>query len=89
MPPIPPMPPPGAAPQGVGATGNPAFCTFWTLSGLPALNLPLIDSAAGRDEALLRLWNSGARPLGSNRGNTSRCVVCHGWAGAEPLYSRT
>ena len=57
---------PGAAPQGLGATGNPAFCTFWTLTGLPALNLPLIDSAAGlpigvqligaarRDEALLR-----------------------------------
>jgi len=38
---------PGAAPQGLGATGNPAFCTFWTLTGLPALNLPLIDSAAG------------------------------------------
>ena len=133
---------PGAAPQGLGATGNPAFCTFWTLTGLPALNLPLIDSAAGlpigvqlvgasparrglaahgarahrpagrglrrpprraiprpcvltlyerkqhreKPLVLMELWCAA---LGSNREKTFRCVVCHSWAGAEPLYGRT
>ena len=30
----------GAAPQGFDATGDPVFCTLWTLVGFPALNLP-------------------------------------------------
>jgi Asp-tRNA(Asn)/Glu-tRNA(Gln) amidotransferase A subunit family amidase len=37
---------PGIAPKGLGSTGDPAFCTLWTLSGLPALSLPLF---AGED----------------------------------------
>ena len=37
---------PGVAPKGLGSTGDPAFCTLWTLSGLPALSLPLF---AGED----------------------------------------
>ncbi len=56
----------GAAPQGLGATGDPVFCSLWTLTGLPSLNLPLLESAEGlpigvqlvgapgRDERLLR-----------------------------------
>jgi Asp-tRNA(Asn)/Glu-tRNA(Gln) amidotransferase A subunit family amidase len=55
----------GVAPVGT-ATGDPAFCTFWTLTGLPALNLPILEGegglpigvqligAHGRDEKLLR-----------------------------------
>ena len=31
----------GVAPKGIDATGNPLFCTLWTLSGLPSLSLPL------------------------------------------------
>ena len=27
----------GEAPRGLGSTGSPAFCTLWTLCGLPAL----------------------------------------------------
>ena len=37
----------GAAPKGLGATGDPAMCTLWTLSGLPALTLPLLQAANG------------------------------------------
>jgi Asp-tRNA(Asn)/Glu-tRNA(Gln) amidotransferase A subunit family amidase len=55
----------GVAPQGV-ATGDPVFCSLWTLTGLPSLNLPLLENAEGlpigvqlvgapgRDERLLR-----------------------------------
>ena len=56
----------GVAPQGIEATGDPVFCTLWTLVGFPALNLPLLANAEGlpigvqlvgapgRDERLLR-----------------------------------
>jgi Asp-tRNA(Asn)/Glu-tRNA(Gln) amidotransferase A subunit family amidase len=55
----------GVAPKGT-ATGDPVFCTFWTLTGLPALNLPILTGEGGlplglqligergRDERLLR-----------------------------------
>jgi Asp-tRNA(Asn)/Glu-tRNA(Gln) amidotransferase A subunit family amidase len=36
----------GVAPKELGSTGDPAFCTLWTLTGLPALSLPLF---AGED----------------------------------------
>jgi Asp-tRNA(Asn)/Glu-tRNA(Gln) amidotransferase A subunit family amidase len=32
----------GVAPKGLDATGNPVFCSMWTLSGLPSLSLPLL-----------------------------------------------
>ncbi|MGA7487031.1 MAG: amidase, partial [Xanthobacteraceae bacterium] len=56
---------PGVAPKGE-ATGSPAFCTLWTLVGLPALSLPVLQGeqdlplgvqlvgAAGDDARLLR-----------------------------------
>lgn len=33
---------PGEAPHGLGATGNPAFSTIWSLCGVPAITLPLL-----------------------------------------------
>ena len=36
---------PGAAPKGLGSTGDPSFCTLWTLCGMPAVSLPLLQSA--------------------------------------------
>ena len=60
------LPARGVAPEGIGATGDPVFCTLWTLIGFPALNLPLLENteglpigvqlvgAPGRDERLLR-----------------------------------
>jgi Asp-tRNA(Asn)/Glu-tRNA(Gln) amidotransferase A subunit family amidase len=38
---------PGPAPKGLEATGDPAFCTLWTLTGLPALSLPLLAGESG------------------------------------------
>ena len=37
----------GSAPKGLGSTGDPAFCTLWTLCGMPAVTLPLMQDAAG------------------------------------------
>ena len=56
----------GVAPKGLSSTGDAAFCTLWTLTGLPALTLPLLVGtnglpigvqligARGRDARLLR-----------------------------------
>jgi Asp-tRNA(Asn)/Glu-tRNA(Gln) amidotransferase A subunit family amidase len=38
---------PGVAPKGLDSTGDPRFCTLWTLSGLPALSLPLFAGDGG------------------------------------------
>ncbi|MGE0874951.1 MAG: amidase [Burkholderiales bacterium] len=38
---------PGTAPRGLDATGDPAFCTLWTLTGMPAVSLPLMQGANG------------------------------------------
>jgi Asp-tRNA(Asn)/Glu-tRNA(Gln) amidotransferase A subunit family amidase len=38
---------PGTAPKGLGATGDPRFCSLWTLLGMPALSLPLMQGAGG------------------------------------------
>jgi Asp-tRNA(Asn)/Glu-tRNA(Gln) amidotransferase A subunit family amidase len=38
---------PGEAPAGLGATGNPAFNTLWSLCGMPAVSLPLLTGPAG------------------------------------------
>jgi Asp-tRNA(Asn)/Glu-tRNA(Gln) amidotransferase A subunit family amidase len=60
----------GVAPLGIEATGNPLFCSLWTLVGFPALNMPLLANAGGlpigvqlvgapgRDERLLRTANA-------------------------------
>jgi Asp-tRNA(Asn)/Glu-tRNA(Gln) amidotransferase A subunit family amidase len=37
---------PGVAPKGE-ATGNPAFNSLWSLTGLPTLTLPLLDGEGG------------------------------------------
>ncbi len=58
----------GVAPKG-DATGNPLFCSLWSLTGLPALSLPLLSGeggmplgvqlvgAAGDDARLMRTAN--------------------------------
>ena len=37
----------GAAPRGLTSTGDPALCTLWTLCGMPALTLPLLQTTDG------------------------------------------
>lgn len=70
------LPARGVAPEGIGATGDPVFCSTWTLIGFPALNLPLLENAEGlpigvqlvgapgRDERLLRTARAMIEMLG-------------------------
>jgi len=37
----------GEAPVGLDSTGSPIFCTIWTLCGMPAITLPLLNGADG------------------------------------------
>jgi Asp-tRNA(Asn)/Glu-tRNA(Gln) amidotransferase A subunit family amidase len=37
----------GTAPKGLGSTGDPVFCVLWTLLGLPAITLPLMQGENG------------------------------------------
>ena len=37
----------GAAPLGLETTGNPVFCTLWTITGMPAITLPLLKTPEG------------------------------------------
>ncbi|MFV2091874.1 MAG: amidase family protein, partial [Hyphomicrobiales bacterium] len=59
----------GQAPKFADGTGDPVFCTIWTLAGLPTVNLPLLVAqgglpigvqlvgAAQEDDRLLRTAN--------------------------------
>jgi Asp-tRNA(Asn)/Glu-tRNA(Gln) amidotransferase A subunit family amidase len=69
----------GVAPKGLNSTGNAAFCTLWTLTGLPALSLPLLAGATGlpigvqlvgcrgRDARLLRTAAALIKTLGETQ----------------------
>ena len=37
----------GTAPHGLDGTGDPVMCTLWTLTGQPAVSLPLLHGANG------------------------------------------
>ena len=37
----------GEAPVGLESTGSPIFCTIWTLCGVPAVTLPLLEGSNG------------------------------------------
>ena len=37
----------GTAPAGLESTGDPAMCALWTLCGMPAVNVPLMQGANG------------------------------------------
>ena len=49
---------PGVAPEGM-ATGNPVFCSLWTLTGLPALSLPLLSGEGGCRSACSSIGPAG------------------------------
>jgi len=72
------LPAPGAAPARLDVTGDPSFCTLWTLLGFPALTIPtglsdgglpyglqLAGSARG-DDRLLRVANWCEGVIGFN-----------------------
>jgi Asp-tRNA(Asn)/Glu-tRNA(Gln) amidotransferase A subunit family amidase len=37
----------GEAPVGLESTGSPIFCTIWTLCGMPAISLPILQGSQG------------------------------------------
>jgi Asp-tRNA(Asn)/Glu-tRNA(Gln) amidotransferase A subunit family amidase len=37
----------GTAPKGLSSTGDPCFCTPWSLLGMPAVSLPLMQGSGG------------------------------------------
>ena len=37
----------GVAPVGLESTGSPIFCTIWTLCGMPAITLPILQGSHG------------------------------------------
>lgn len=69
----------GTAPEGLQTTGDPLMCTLWTLLGLPAISLPLLQGAnglplgvqlvgpPGADAQLLRTARWLARHVGEAR----------------------
>jgi Asp-tRNA(Asn)/Glu-tRNA(Gln) amidotransferase A subunit family amidase len=60
------LPAPGVAPASLETTGDPSFCTLWSLTGFPAITIPTglstgrlplglqLAARAGADDALLR-----------------------------------
>jgi len=38
---------PAEAPEGLSSTGSPIFCTVWSLSGVPAISLPVLSGESG------------------------------------------
>ena len=68
---------PGSAPEGLESTGDPACCTLWSLTGFPAITIPIgvdgaglpvgmqIASASGADDSLLAVarWCEAQLPF--------------------------
>jgi Asp-tRNA(Asn)/Glu-tRNA(Gln) amidotransferase A subunit family amidase len=65
---------PGAAPKGLDSTGDPAFCSLWTLCGTPAVSLPLMR---GEDGLPLGVQLVGAR------GDDARLLRTARWLAAQ------
>ena len=58
----------GEAPAGLESTGSPAFCTLWTLCGLPAVSLPLLEGPSGLPLV--------AAPAAADSGSRARSSGC-------------
>ena len=70
-------PAPGPAPEGLGSTGDPSCCTLWSLTGFPAISLPIglagnglplgmqLATPAGTDDRLLAVaaWCAARLPF--------------------------
>jgi Asp-tRNA(Asn)/Glu-tRNA(Gln) amidotransferase A subunit family amidase len=67
-------PAPGAAPEGLAATGDPACCTLWSLVGFPAIAIPF-----GRTGNGLPLGLQIAAPAGAD----DRVLAVAAWCEAQ------
>ena len=61
---------PGPAPEGLATTGDPIFNGLWTLIGVPAVSLPLLQTADGRP--------MGVQLIG-RRGDDGRLLRAAAW----------
>ena len=68
----------GTAPEGLESTGDPAFCTLWTLCGMPAISVPLMQGANGLP---LGVQLVGPRHGDARLLRTARWLVAHVGAG--------
>jgi Asp-tRNA(Asn)/Glu-tRNA(Gln) amidotransferase A subunit family amidase len=64
----------GTAPVGLGSTGDPAMCALWTLCGMPALSVPLLQ---GENGLPLGVQVIGARHRDGQLLRTARWLVDH------------
>jgi Asp-tRNA(Asn)/Glu-tRNA(Gln) amidotransferase A subunit family amidase len=64
----------GTAPKGLESTGDPAFCALWTLCGMPALSVPLMQGANGLP---LGVQLVGGRHRDGQLLRTARWLVSH------------
>jgi Asp-tRNA(Asn)/Glu-tRNA(Gln) amidotransferase A subunit family amidase len=64
----------GTAPVGLSSTGDPSFCTLWTLCGLPAISLPLMQ---GKNGLPLGVQLVGRRGYDARLLRTARWLVDH------------
>jgi Asp-tRNA(Asn)/Glu-tRNA(Gln) amidotransferase A subunit family amidase len=64
----------GTAPKGLASTGDPSFCTLWSLCGMPALALPLLHGANGLP---LGVQLVGQRHHDARLLRTARWLVAH------------
>lgn len=64
----------GEAPPGLDSTGSPAFNTLWTLLGMPAVNLPLMEGPNGMP---LGVQLVGRRGQDGRLLRTARWLVAH------------
>ena len=53
------LPATGEAPLGLDTTGDPIFCTIWTLCGLPSISLPLLKGQNGMPIGLQLVGRAG------------------------------
>ena len=54
------LPAPGVAPASLDTTGDPSFCTLWSLTGFPSITIPTGLSAAGLPFGLQLAARAGA-----------------------------
>jgi Asp-tRNA(Asn)/Glu-tRNA(Gln) amidotransferase A subunit family amidase len=64
----------GTAPAGLESTGDPAFCTLWTLTGMPAVSLPIMRGGNGLP---LGVQLVGPRDGDARLLRTARWLVAH------------
>src|SRR5881397_3333979 len=64
----------GTAPAGLDTTGDPAFCSLWTLCGMPAISVPLMQ---GANELPLGVQMVGPRHGDARLLRTARWLVEH------------